>query len=109
LDGVEVAGSAQRPRLGPATSAGAGRSTMRLGVRLAVGPTGSVTGMAPSSQQTTPVLPTAQDEVVAICQDLLRIDTSNYGDGSGPGERAAAEYVMASLHDVGLEPELFES
>lgn len=53
--------------------------------------------------------PTAADEVAAICQDLLRIDTSNYGDGSGPGERAAAEYVQGALQDVGLDPELFES
>ncbi|MBD5787284.1 M20/M25/M40 family metallo-hydrolase [Cellulosimicrobium terreum] len=53
--------------------------------------------------------PTAQDEVVRICQELLRIDTSNYGDGSGPGERAAAEHVMGLLHEVGLEPEIFES
>ncbi|EYR64610.1 hypothetical protein N866_07555 [Actinotalea ferrariae CF5-4] len=53
--------------------------------------------------------PTAEDEVVGICQDLLRIDTSNYGDGRGPGERAAAEYVMGALTEVGLEPELFES
>jgi acetylornithine deacetylase/succinyl-diaminopimelate desuccinylase-like protein len=52
---------------------------------------------------------TAQDEVLGICQDLLRIDTSNYGDGSGPGERAAAEYVMGSLTEVGLDPELVES
>ncbi|NLF03975.1 MAG: M20/M25/M40 family metallo-hydrolase [Actinomycetales bacterium] len=51
----------------------------------------------------------AQDEVVALCRDLLRFDTSNYGDGSGPGERAAAEYVAERLSDVGLEPELFES
>lgn len=54
-------------------------------------------------------VPTAEDEVVRICQDLLRIDTSNFGDGSGPGERAAAEHVMTLLHEVGLEPELFES
>ncbi|MBC7292209.1 MAG: M20/M25/M40 family metallo-hydrolase [Actinotalea sp.] len=53
--------------------------------------------------------PTAEDEVVGICQDLLRIDTSNYGDGTGPGERAAAEHVMGLLTDVGLDPELFES
>src|SRR3712207_9078521 len=52
---------------------------------------------------------TAQDEVLGICQDLLRFDTSNYGDGSGPGERAAAEYVMASLTEVGLNPEYVES
>ena len=28
------------------------------------------------------------DEVVEICRDLLRIDTSNPGDGTGPGARA---------------------
>jgi len=32
-----------------------------------------------------------QDEVVRICQELIRIDTSNFGDNAGPGERAAAE------------------
>lgn len=51
----------------------------------------------------------AEDEVVGLCADLLRIDSSNYGDGSGPGERAAAEYVAAALAEVGLEPEVFES
>lgn len=50
-----------------------------------------------------------EDEVVDICRDLLRIDTSNYGDGSGPGERAAAEHVMALLTEVGLDPEIMES
>jgi hypothetical protein len=44
----------------------------------------------------------AQDEVVQICRDLIRIDTSNYGDDSGPGERAAAEHVMGLLTEVGL-------
>lgn len=44
-----------------------------------------------------------------MCVDLLRIDSSNYGDGSGPGERAAAEYVMTQLTDVGLDPVLLES
>lgn len=53
--------------------------------------------------------PRAEDEVVSICRDLIRLDTSNYGDGSGPGERVAAEYVAGLLSDVGLEPELFES
>jgi acetylornithine deacetylase/succinyl-diaminopimelate desuccinylase-like protein len=50
-----------------------------------------------------------EDEVVDLCRDLIRIDTSNYGDGSGPGERAAAEYVAERLADVGLEPRIFES
>jgi acetylornithine deacetylase/succinyl-diaminopimelate desuccinylase-like protein len=52
---------------------------------------------------------TAQDEVVDICRDLLRIDTSNPGDHSGPGERAAAEHVAALLAEAGLEPQLLES
>jgi acetylornithine deacetylase/succinyl-diaminopimelate desuccinylase-like protein len=52
---------------------------------------------------------TAQDEVVDVCRDLIRIDTSNPGDHSGPGERQAAEYVAALLADVDLEPEVLES
>lgn len=51
----------------------------------------------------------AADEVASIAADLIRFDTSNYGDGSGPGERVAAEYVQGLLQDAGLEPELFES
>ncbi len=54
-------------------------------------------------------MPADTDEVVQICRDLIRIDTSNYGDGSGPGERAAAEHVSGLLAEVGLAPELFES
>ena len=52
---------------------------------------------------------TAEEEAVRICQELIRIDTSNYGDGSGPGERAAADYVMGLLQEVGLDPQLTES
>ncbi|MQA97701.1 MAG: M20/M25/M40 family metallo-hydrolase [Streptosporangiales bacterium] len=51
----------------------------------------------------------AEHEVVDLCRDLLRIDTSNPGDHSGPGERAAAEYVAEKLAEVGLEPQVFES
>lgn len=51
----------------------------------------------------------AEAEVVRICQDLIRIDSSNYGDNQGPGERVAAELVMELLTEVGLEPEYFES
>ena len=54
-------------------------------------------------------VPSAEDEVVDICRELIRIDSSNYGDGSGPGERQAAEYVAELLSEVGLEPEVFES
>jgi acetylornithine deacetylase/succinyl-diaminopimelate desuccinylase-like protein len=48
-------------------------------------------------------------EVVRICRDLIRIDSSNFGDGSGPGERACAEYVMGELIGVGLDPWYVES
>ncbi|MGH3444497.1 MAG: M20/M25/M40 family metallo-hydrolase [Nocardioidaceae bacterium] len=47
-------------------------------------------------------------EVVEICRDLIRMDTTNYGDGSGPGERKAAEHVATLLDEVGIEAELFE-
>ncbi|PRX02865.1 UNVERIFIED_ORG: acetylornithine deacetylase/succinyl-diaminopimelate desuccinylase-like protein [Actinomadura viridilutea] len=55
------------------------------------------------------VQPTAEDEVVRLCQELIRIDTSNPGDHSGPGERGAAEYVAEKLAEVGLEPRVLES
>jgi acetylornithine deacetylase/succinyl-diaminopimelate desuccinylase-like protein len=51
----------------------------------------------------------AQDEVATLASDLIRIDTSNPGDHSGPGERGAAEYVAGLLAEAGLEPEVLES
>jgi acetylornithine deacetylase/succinyl-diaminopimelate desuccinylase-like protein len=63
-----------------------------------------------TSPHTSPsATPHPEDEVAQICRDLIRIDTSNYGDGTGPGERAAAEYVMGLLTEVGLDPQLTES
>jgi acetylornithine deacetylase/succinyl-diaminopimelate desuccinylase-like protein len=53
--------------------------------------------------------PTAQDEVADLCRELIRIDTSNPGDHSGPGERAAAEYVAGLLAEAGLTPTVVES
>jgi acetylornithine deacetylase/succinyl-diaminopimelate desuccinylase-like protein len=64
---------------------------------------------APTPLTTGGPTPTAADDVITICQELLRIDTSNFGDDSGPGERVAAEYVAGLLSEVGLEPEVFES
>ena len=46
---------------------------------------------------------------MTICRDLIRIDTSNPGDHSGPGERQAAQHVAALLSEVGLEPVVLES
>ncbi|MFS0884384.1 M20/M25/M40 family metallo-hydrolase [Aeromicrobium sp. 179-A 4D2 NHS] len=51
----------------------------------------------------------AESEVVDLCRDLIRIDTSNFGDSSGPGERAAAEYVAEKLAEVGIESTILES
>ncbi|MEW2220804.1 M20/M25/M40 family metallo-hydrolase [Streptomyces sp. NPDC006990] len=51
----------------------------------------------------------AESEVVDLCRELIRIDTSNYGNNEGPGERAAAEYVAEKLAEVGLEPQIIES
>ncbi len=50
-----------------------------------------------------------EDEVVGICQDLIRIDTSNYGNNEGPGEREAAEYVARLIDESGLSPEIHEA
>ena len=47
-------------------------------------------------------------EVVDLCSELIRIDTTNAGDDDGPGERKAAEYVAGLLDEVGIEPRLYE-
>jgi acetylornithine deacetylase/succinyl-diaminopimelate desuccinylase-like protein len=62
-----------------------------------------------SHNDTSATVITPEDEVVRICQELIRIDSTNYGDGSGPGERKAAEYVMGQLTEVGLDPLYVES
>ncbi|GGM51593.1 M20/M25/M40 family metallo-hydrolase [Dactylosporangium sucinum] len=52
----------------------------------------------------------ATDEVIELCRDLLRIDTTNTGDlDTSAGERVAAEYVAEKLAEVGLQPEIQES
>ncbi|MFF3671116.1 M20/M25/M40 family metallo-hydrolase [Microtetraspora malaysiensis] len=50
-----------------------------------------------------------EEEVVGLCRDLIRIDSTNAGDNAGPGERRAAEYVAEKLAEVGLEPRILES
>ncbi|GAA1511130.1 M20/M25/M40 family metallo-hydrolase [Dactylosporangium maewongense] len=52
----------------------------------------------------------ATDEVIELCRDLLRIDTTNTGDlETSAGERLAAEYVAEKLAEVGLDPQIHES
>ena len=47
-------------------------------------------------------------EVVEVCRELIRMDTTNYGDREGPGERKAAEYVAGLLDEVGIESRIYE-
>jgi acetylornithine deacetylase/succinyl-diaminopimelate desuccinylase-like protein len=49
-----------------------------------------------------------ETEVVKICQDLIRIPSVNFGEGKGD-EKAVAEYIVASLAEVGISSQIFES
>ena len=49
------------------------------------------------------------DETAVIARDLIRIDTTNHGEGRSNGEREAAEYVEARLRAMGLDPVMHES
>lgn len=48
----------------------------------------------------------AAERTVEILQDLLRIDTSNFGGGRAVGETVAAEYVVDFLSRLGLATEV---
>lgn len=50
----------------------------------------------------------AADDVVTLTSELIRIDTSNYGQGKGR-ERRAAEYVAARLGEAGINATLLEA
>ena len=49
--------------------------------------------------------PRVDDDVVELCRDLIRIDSSN----PTSNERAAAEWTAERLSDCGLSPQLLES
>src|SRR6195952_5592016 len=57
----------------------------------------------------TPTSDFSLDRTAHITRDLIRFDTSNYGDGKSNGETIAAEYVEAELKALGLIPQLFDS
>lgn len=49
----------------------------------------------------------AESEVVELTRDLIRIDTSNFGESAETvGEAAAADYVAERMREVGWEPEI---
>ncbi|MEO7349564.1 MAG: M20/M25/M40 family metallo-hydrolase [Terrimesophilobacter sp.] len=49
------------------------------------------------------------DESAIIARDLIRFDTSNFGDGKSNGEVEAAEYLSAKLTALGLDSRMYES
>jgi acetylornithine deacetylase/succinyl-diaminopimelate desuccinylase-like protein len=61
-----------------------------------------------ATSQSAQSFPSIEDEVVSICQDLIRIPSVNYGEGRGD-EKAVADYILASLAEVGIEATIYES
>ena len=53
--------------------------------------------------------PEQLDATARIARDLIRFDTTNYGEGRSNGETEAAEYVGALLEELDLIPQYFES
>ena len=51
----------------------------------------------------------ALEETARIAQELIRFDTTNYGDGRSNGEADAAEYLGAMLEGLGLTTRYIES
>ncbi|NNC10460.1 M20/M25/M40 family metallo-hydrolase [Planctomonas sp. JC2975] len=49
------------------------------------------------------------DETARIARDLIRIDTTNWGEGRAKGETDAAAYVSDHLASLGLQPRTYES
>jgi len=46
---------------------------------------------------------TLEENVVKICSDLIKIDTTNYGNNESVGENLAAEYVSEFLNNLKIE------
>ncbi|MFJ9847999.1 M20/M25/M40 family metallo-hydrolase [Streptomyces sp. NPDC101150] len=83
-----------------------GDRTRSVGPTKTVGPA-RVVGPAKAVDPLDTVDQQALDEVVRFTSELIRIDTSNAGDGACQ-ERPAAEYVAERLAEAGLEPALLE-
>ena len=67
----------------------------------------------PIADPTAAELDLLQEEAVRLTQELIRVDTTNFGGNDpetwGKGEAEAAELVVRELREVGLEPEGYES
>jgi acetylornithine deacetylase/succinyl-diaminopimelate desuccinylase-like protein len=49
------------------------------------------------------------DETARIAQELIRFDTTNFGEGRSNGETDAAEYLGALLENLGLKTEYIDA
>ena len=49
------------------------------------------------------------ETTAAIARDLIRFDTTNYGEGRANSETQAAEYLGAHLERLGLTPQYFDA
>ncbi len=49
------------------------------------------------------------EDTARIARDLIRFDTTNWGEGRSNGEAEAAQYVEAELAGMGLTPTLIDS
>ena len=49
------------------------------------------------------------EDTARIAQQLIRFDTSNFGEGKSNGETEAAEYLGSLLEGLGLTPQYFDS
>lgn len=53
-------------------------------------------------------MPDIERDAILLTRDLIRIDSSNFGDSDDTvGEAAAAEFCAHVLHETGWEPEVF--
>lgn len=48
-------------------------------------------------------------ETLRLAQELIRIDTTNFGGGNAVGEELAAQYIEGFLDGLGLKPKIFSS
>ncbi len=53
--------------------------------------------------------PAALEATARIAQELIRFDTTNYGEGRSNGETDAAEYLGEHLAALGLKPQYFDA
>ncbi len=53
--------------------------------------------------------PEQLESTARIAQDLIRFDTTNFGEGRSHGETEAAEYLGSLLSELGLSPEFVDA